>query len=106
MDNILLHSTRINATGDLASGSATATFAATTGRTYFITDIAASSANSTTNVELFDNSGTVYFRSLIGANNYIEKTFKSPLMITSGNSVTLRTGTTSAAYVNLGGYYK
>ena len=96
--------TRFTGVAQVISGSAVITQAATTGRTYYVTDVTASSPNATCIVEIQDGS-TVLWRSSVEVRGYIEHSFVVPLTATSGNSLTLRAATAHAAWINLGGYY-
>lgn len=90
-------------TGTVASGSASITEAASTGRVHYTTDISASSPNSTCLVELLDGS-TVMWRSTIGSGGYINHAFVTPLAATTSTAVRLQAGTAHAVNLNLAGF--
>ena len=103
MDILQSKGQRFSVTAESISGSAVATEVASAGRTHYITDISASSPVSTCIVELIDGS-TVLWKNIVGSGGYIEDSFNTPRRITAGNAVTLRSGTTTTIYVNLGGF--
>ena len=102
MDILQAKGQRFVRTGQIASGSAIAVEAASSGRTHYITDISASSNNSTSVVEIFSNT-TVFWQSEVQSEVYI-KEFRVPVAITTGSAVTLRCATANVIFVNMAGY--
>ncbi len=101
--NKQLHGQHFDVRAAAISGSAVATEAASTGRSHYITDISASSPVSTCIVELIDGS-TILWSNIVGSGGYLDKIFSEPILITSGNAVTLRAGTADIIHVDLGGF--
>ena len=101
--NKQLHGQHFDVTAAAISGSAVATEAASTGRTHYVTDIAASSPVSTVIVEVIDGS-TILWSNIVGSGGFIGQKLSEPIAITSGSAVTLLAGTAATIYVNLGGF--
>ena len=98
-------------TQSVVGGSATIVQAATTGRTYYITDLSAGAVQSTAVLTVL-SSATNYWQDRVNGSVVVyHKEFENPLRISTGSAVTIRlvvgdtSGTIGSAFINVAGYF-
>lgn len=87
---------------DDGSTSATATEAASTGYTHYITDVCAGSDKAGSVIIVYDGS-TEIWQAQVGAGNFTQS-FVQPLKCTSGSAASVTIDGTSACYANIAGF--
>jgi len=108
MDQIQQRGTRFRASSNAGSGSATVTLAATTGRRYFVTDIAGGTDQSsgTSYIELYSNFEDKLWQNTV--NRAYNHALKVPIALNSGSAVSLNVrhyDGVGTCFVNIAGYY-
>lgn len=110
MDILQTKGVKFSNSSETGSGTASVAQAATSGRTYYVTDISGSTDQSvgTVVIKLYShlNTGGVFWQDRVNAS--YDKHFTVPVRITTGSAITLNVRNTSAAgscWVNMTGYY-
>jgi hypothetical protein len=103
MANPELHGTPFTATASISGSVAVASVSGVAGRTYYVTDVSGSSDTATGTIVIKDAT-TIIWQERVSSTTPYEHTFKAPLKVAAGATVSVSVRGDAVAFANISGY--